>query len=99
MTARPLGPLLTSTLVLFALLLAALQLMILSNVGRAEGQAGMRSESGSMTAPAQPGGRGPDAAPGPNQHRSVKPPADPHPPSRSFRPNDFGPRRSRHISV
>ena len=100
MKARPLGPLITSGLALFALLLAALQMMVIFHSGRPDGQAALRASRGSVVAPLPPDADGPDAAPrGPATHPQVKPPRDPHPPSRSFRPNSFGPQRSRRIAV
>jgi|ERR1700686_1194890 hypothetical protein len=100
MKARHPGATLTSSLALVALLLAALQMVVLFHSARQGEPAALQSGAGSVVAPTRQ-----NAWPtelrrehGPARP-AVKPPREPHPPLRQFRPNEFAPRPARKASA
>ncbi|GAC1341197.1 MAG: hypothetical protein NVSMB23_12430 [Myxococcales bacterium] len=99
MKARQLGATLTSSLALAALLLAALQMLVLFHAGRAGEQAALQAPgANSVVAPGRQNAW--PAEPRREPERPVvKPPREPHPPTRQFRHNEFAPRPSRKASA
>jgi hypothetical protein len=92
MKARRWGGTLTSGLALLALLLAALQMVVLLHGARPSREAVLHPGGGSVVVPSRRGAI-PDGPPqGGTERAPVKPPREPHPPARNFRQNDFGPR-------
>jgi hypothetical protein len=101
MKARHAGATLTSGLALVALLLAALQMVVLFHSARTGDAAALQSGGGgSVVAPTRQNSwptelRREQGTPRP----AVKPPREPHPPLRQFRQNEFAPRPTRKASA
>jgi hypothetical protein len=96
MKAPRLGATLTSGLALLAILLAALQMLVLFHAVR-PAEAALQPGTGSVVAPS-PARRGWAPVSRPEQGNrppAIKPPREPHPPLRQFRQNDFGPHAQR----
>lgn len=98
MKRRSWGVALTSGLALMALFLAALQMVVLFQTGKPSPEAVLQSGAGGVVAPRR------SAPPEPSPQRGterapVKPAREPRPPSRNFRPNDFGPHPAKRIAA
>lgn len=99
MKARQLGATLTTCLALAALLLAALQMVVLFHAARAGEQAALQSGA-SVVAPSRSNALPAELRREPGPERpAVKPPREPHPPTRQFRHNEFAPRPARKASA
>jgi hypothetical protein len=99
MKVRRWGGTLTSGLALLALLLAALQMVVLLHGARPPREAVLHPGGGSVVVPSRRGAF-PDGPPqGGTERAPAKPPREPHPPARNFRHNDFGPKPARKVAA
>ena len=99
MKARRWGGTLTSGLALLALLLAALQMVVLLHGARPPHEAVLQPGGGSVVVPSRRGAF-PDGRPqGGTERAPVKPAREPHPPARNFRQSDFGPKPARKVAA